>query len=326
MRDFSSKWQHLLVQGFSSAATLLDFLNLSTTLANVDAEKPFATRVPLGFAQRMEKGNANDPLLKQVLAVEQELVKHEGFEPDPLQERLFNPVKGLIHKYHGRVLMTLTGACAVNCRYCFRRSFPYKENNPGRLGWQACFDYIAQEKSIKEVILSGGDPLLVQDDRLAFILEGLSDIPHVQTVRIHTRMPVVLPERVDEGLYGVLRACTLRKVVVLHCNHPHELNESVRVACNTLQNAGCYLMNQSVLLAGVNDSPLILAALSERLFEFRVLPYYLHLLDKVEGSAHFEIPLIEARSIFEQLQALLPGYLVPRLAVEEACRQSKTIV
>ena len=249
----------------------------------------------------------------------------EGFSTDPLAEMSTNPLKGLIHKYHGRVLITLSGACAVNCRYCFRRHFPYQDNNPGRSGWRDICDYIAQDESITEVILSGGDPLIVPDLVLADLLQQLDAIPHLHTLRFHTRIPVVLPERVNERFIEVLAQTRLKKVVVLHCNHAQELDETVHQACIALRKIDCHLLNQAVLLSGVNDDAQILADLSNQLFAFGVLPYYLHLLDKISGAAHFDLSMDKARIIYQQLQKLLPGYLVPRLVREEAGKESKTL-
>lgn len=326
MRDSTSGWQKKLAQGFTTAHELLDFLQLPLALAEDLAEHSFKTRVPRGFAARMQQGNRNDPLLLQVLAVARELAMVEGFVTDPLVEAEANPIQGLIHKYHGRVLLTVTGACAVHCRYCFRRHFPYEENNPGRKGWQQVLDYIAKDPNIHEVILSGGDPLLASDTVLSELVALLETVPHLRTLRIHSRIPVVLPERINEGLLAMLRATRLHTVIVLHCNHAQELDHSVLVACKALRDAGSHLLNQSVLLKGVNDSAPVLATLSQRLFEFGVLPYYLHLLDKVQGAAHFDVSLEDALDIFKSLQCLLPGYLVPRLAKEEAFHKHKTLL
>ncbi len=326
MRDSIPCWQKKLAQGFSSAVELLEFLQLPTSLANNLAEKQFKTRVPRGFAARMQSGNRYDPLLLQVLAVSEELKITDGFIADPLAEAAAIPVSGLLHKYHGRVLLTVTGACAVNCRYCFRRHFPYQDNNPGRAGWQQALDYIANDSCIHEVILSGGDPLLAKDNVLAALFSQLAAIPHLHTLRIHTRIPVVLPERINESFVNLLAANRLHKVVVLHSNHSQELDTHVLGACAALRQVGCHLLNQSVLLAGVNDSAQILAELSERLFACGVLPYYLHVLDKVQGAAHFDVCLNDAVVIFRQLQSLLPGYLVPRLAREDAGKKNKTLI
>jgi L-lysine 2,3-aminomutase len=325
MRDTSLSWQKKLAMGFTSATDLLTFLELPIKDPGL-AEKQFPSRIPQGFAERMQKNNPEDPLLLQVLASTRELDQIEGYVLDPLVEADANPVKGLIHKYHGRVLLTVTGICAVNCRYCFRRHFPYQANNPGRNGWYDVYKYIASDPTITEVILSGGDPLLASDLVLAELIRNLEGIPHLQTLRIHTRIPVVLPERVHDELVQILHASRLRKVVVLHCNHAQELDDSVQQACIALKNAGCHLLNQSVLLAGINDDAQVLATLSHSLFAYGVMPYYLHVLDKVNGAAHFDLPFSRVQAIYHQLQTLLPGYLLPRLAREEPGKASKTLL
>lgn len=319
-------WQKILAQGFSSSAELLKYLELPETLLCEFAEKQFATRVPRSFAARMQPRDERDPLLLQVLAGQQEMQEHSAYVVDPLSEAEKNPLPGLLHKYQGRVLLTLTGVCAINCRYCFRRHFPYQNNNPGRNGWQAVLDYVRADVSIREVILSGGDPLLAADPVLAELITQLGEISHVRTLRFHTRIPVVLPERINQPLLAILSASGLRKVMVLHCNHAQEIDEQVKNACTALRDAGCHLLNQSVLLKGINDTVPALASLSERLFDCGVLPYYLHLLDKVDGAAHFDLPTDTALSIYHQLQRELPGYLLPRLAREEPGKGSKTLI
>jgi EF-P beta-lysylation protein EpmB len=326
MRESKPSWQQHLADGFASAQELLAYLQLPSTLASPLAEKQFRTRVPRGFAARMTPGNPHDPLLLQVLATPDELQGTMHFSKDPLAEAMVTPHKGLLHKYQGRVLFIMTGSCAIHCRYCFRRHFPYQEHNPGRAGWASSLAYIAQHKDIHEVILSGGDPLLVKDNWLAELLTDLAAIPHLRTVRFHTRIPVVLPERITPSLLRILEACPLRKVIVLHSNHPQELDDNVLRACEALAKASCHLLNQSVLLARVNDDVDVLAHLSERLFTCGVLPYYLHVLDKVEGAGHFDLPLPRALQIFRDLQARLPGYLVPRLAREDAGKTQKTLL
>lgn len=325
MRDSSLSWQKKLAQGFSSANELLNYLGLPEQDSGL-AEKQFASRIPLSFAQRMQKANPCDPLLLQVLAVHQELDERLGYDLDPLQETQANPLKGLIHKYHGRVLLTLTGACAVNCRYCFRRHFAYQENNPGRQGWGPVIDYLKKDSSITEIILSGGDPLLASNGVLKQLIKQLEEIPHVHTLRIHSRIPIVFPERIDEELVSLLGDITLNKVMVLHCNHAQELDDEVKKVCGLLKNAGFHLLNQSVLLAGINDDAECLSRLSQTLFSYGVLPYYLHLLDKVKGAAHFDLPLDRAKAIYAHLQSVLPGYLVPRLVCEEAGQLNKTLI
>ncbi len=319
-------WQKNLAEGFSSVAELLEFLALPSSIGSKDAEKKFKTRVPRGFAARMQKGNRFDPLLLQILAVDEELHAIEGYSADPLKEVEGQTTPpGLLHKYQGRVLLTLTGVCAVNCRYCFRRHFPYQANNPGRQGWQEAFAYIQQDASITEVILSGGDPLLASDRLLKEFIQALEAIPHVTILRFHTRIPVVLPERITPALLDILAATRLQKVVVLHCNHAQELDKKVEESCYHLKQINCHLLNQSVLLKGINDKVEVLAALSLRLFACGVLPYYLHLFDKVAGAAHFDLADEKAFALYSQLQKKLPGYLLPRLAREEAGKASKTL-
>lgn len=320
-------WEKILAQGFGSVSDLLDFLELPLSTGSLLAEQTFRSRIPLGFAKRMQKRNAFDPLLLQVLAQEAELLIREDYAVDPLDEYKTNPVKGLIHKYHGRVLLTLTGVCAINCRFCFRRHFPYQDNNPGRKGFKAICDYIAHDSSISEVILSGGDPFMASNSVLSELISQLENIGHVHTLRVHTRLPVVLPERMDEGLLSLLKATPLKKVLVLHCNHAQELNDlSVENAIEGLRQSDCHLLNQAVLLAGVNDEPQILAELSQALFRLNVLPYYLHVLDKVQGTAHFDVPLLKTQQIYQALQRLLPGYLLPRLVREEPGKPAKTLL
>lgn len=326
MRDTFVSWQKILASGFSSGLELLDFLDLPADLFSHAAERSFKTRVPRGFALRMEPKNPRDPLLLQVLAAPAELSNDLAYAPDPLQEKKVNPVPGLLHKYTGRVLLTLSGVCAINCRYCFRRHFPYETNNPGRQGWAQALSYISKDSSIHEVIFSGGDPLLISDTVMADILQQLELIKHVKIVRFHTRIPVVLPERINESLRSILNKTTLKKVVVLHCNHPQEINASVKEACQALREAGCHLLNQSVILKDINNKASILAELSFRLLDCDVIPYYLHVLDKVAGAQHFDMPLQECQAIYKALQLLVPGYLLPRLVREDAGEGSKTLL
>lgn len=327
MRDSSAKWQDILGNGFASARELLDFLQVETS-ANLElAEKIFSSKIPRRFANLMQKGDPEDPLLLQVLASIQELeVSDASFIEDPLLEKDYNKVKGLIHKYAGRVLLTVTGVCAINCRYCFRRYFPYQENNPGRAGWHQALDYIKNDDSITEVIFSGGDPLLASDATLEYLFAHLARISHVETIRIHTRIPVVLPERITQGLLSLLQESRFKIVMVIHSNHPHEISKDVQDICLKLYNYGVTLLNQSVLLRKINDNSDVLKRLSVELFKCRVMPYYLHLLDKTKGTQHFDVPLSDALVIFRELQTMLPGYLVPRLAQEQHGRKNKILI
>lgn len=325
MRETNASWQRVLAEGFASSNALLQFLELPELLASEGAEQVFTTRVPRGFAARMNKADPHDPLLRQVLAVPEELRPAAGFVRDPLDEATYNAKPGLIHKYAGRVLLTVAGACAINCRYCFRRHFPYADNNPGRAGWADALAYIKADTSIHEVILSGGDPLLAPDTTLQFLIQSLEAMSHVQTLRIHTRLPVVLPERITPGLCSLLSASRFQCVVVLHANHAAELSRAVLDACMALRQAGCHVLNQSVLLAGVNNSVDTLVTLSKRLWVCGVLPYYLHVLDKVEGAAHFSVADDEIKLLYKALPAYLPGYLVPRLVQEVPGELSKVL-
>jgi len=321
-------WQEALSDLITDPKELLMLLDLDPALldAALRAARAFPLKVPRGFVTRIEKGNPFDPLLKQILPLDIELQATPGYVADPLQEAQVNPVPGLLHKYHGRVLVTLTSACAVHCRYCFRRHFPYEDNNPGTNGWERIFAYIRQDDSVSEVILSGGDPLAVSDKRLKLFTDQLSRIPHVKRLRIHTRLPVVLPERITDECIDWLTQIKLAPVMVIHVNHPNEISHDVREAMLTLRNARVPLFNQTVLLKGVNDEANTLAALSEALFAAGVMPYYLHVLDRVQGAAHFDMTLCKAREIHAELGNKLPGYLVPRLVCEEPGMPSKTLL
>ncbi|HEX6200415.1 MAG TPA: EF-P beta-lysylation protein EpmB [Thermoanaerobaculia bacterium] len=311
-------WRRALAEAVTDPAELLDLLALPAALLPEArrAAELFGLRVPRGFVARMRPGDPRDPLLLQVLPLGRELEPAPGYSEDPVGEGAAAVRPGLLHKYRGRVLLVVTGACAVHCRYCFRRHFPYAESHPGWSGWGDTLEAMAADPEVREVILSGGDPLSVSDERLAALVAGIEGIPHVERLRVHTRNPVVLPERVDDGLLAWLGGTRLRTVVVVHANHAREIDEPVRAAFARLREAGATLLNQSVLLAGVNDSADALTELSEALFEGGALPYYLHLLDPVQGAAHFEVPEERARRLLGEAAARLPGYLVPRLVRE----------
>jgi EF-P beta-lysylation protein EpmB len=271
----------------------------------------------------MRKGDPDDPLLRQVLPVHHELQDAPGFAEDAVGDLTAVRPGGILHKYRGRALLIVTGACAVHCRYCFRRHFPYNEHSAARDAWRGALDALGSDTSIDEVILSGGDPLTLSDRRLAGLTQALDAIPHLKRLRIHTRLPVVLPERVDDALLAWLMHGRLRRIVVIHANHARELDASVERACRRLLDTGITLLNQSVLLRGINEDAGVLATLSERLFECGVMPYYLHQLDRVRGTAHFEVDEATAVGIMRDLAGRLPGYLVPRLVREEAGRPYK---
>ncbi|MGA7801402.1 MAG: EF-P beta-lysylation protein EpmB [Gammaproteobacteria bacterium] len=319
-------WQQALAQAYRTAGELLQALGLEDRVSPAvqQAARQFPVRVPRGFAARMRREDLHDPLLRQVLPIEAETLAAPGYGPDPLDEGAAMAVPGVLHKYHGRVLLTATGACAVHCRYCFRRHFPYGQANAGAGDWSRALDYLRAHPEVSEVILSGGDPLALADSRLSVLVENLSAIPHLRRLRIHSRTPIVLPERVDGNLLDWLGSTRLRTVVVVHANHPNEIDESVRAAMADLAAAGATLLNQSVLLKGVNDAADILMTLSEVLHDAGILPYYLHQLDRVAGGAHFEVDDRRALALMDQLHGRLPGYLVPRLVREEAGAPGKT--
>ncbi|MCP4407951.1 MAG: EF-P beta-lysylation protein EpmB [Gammaproteobacteria bacterium] len=321
-------WQQQLKQAISDIEELLDLLGLDRCLlpAAELAARKFPLRVPHSFVARMKKGDADDPLLRQVLPLGIETEQTPGYTLDPVGDLNAMPQPGLLHKYQGRILLLTTGACAIHCRYCFRRHFPYAEANPLRNDWSQALDYIASDPSIHEIILSGGDPLVLSDRRLAQLGAALENIAHVRCIRIHTRLPIVLPDRIGKSLLGWLNDLRLHKVIVIHSNHANELDDSVARALSKLASTGAMLLNQTVLLRGINDNAKTLSNLSNALFEIGVLPYYLHLLDRVQGSAHFDVNAKRACALVETLNDSLPGYLVPRLVREQSGALGKSPV
>lgn len=318
-------WQHAQREAYARPADLLAVLGLSAADVGLSeaAAAGFAMRVPRPYAARMRHGDPRDPLLLQVLPVADELRRAAGFDDDPVGDRLAERAPGLLHKYHGRALLITTGACAVHCRYCFRRAFPYSES-VGSTRLDAALKALAALPDVDEVILSGGDPLSLRDERLAELVERLAAMPHLRRLRVHTRVPVTIPSRVTPALVAWLTRTRLTPVMVLHVNHAQEIDATLIEALRPLRAAGVSLLNQAVLLKGVNDSVAAQRALSERLLDAGVLPYYLHLLDRVQGAAHFLVPTRRARALVRELRALLPGYLVPRLVREETGAPSKT--
>ncbi len=314
----TADWKNALATAVRDPADLIETLNLPATLLEPtrSAAAQFPLRVPPDYLSAIAEGNPHDPLLRQVLPSEAELQTVPGFEVDPVGDRAAAVLPGVLHKYRGRVLLTVTGACAVHCRYCFRRHFPYTTENPRSGDWEPALRYIAADTSIREVILSGGDPLTVDDPILAELSGRLDTIGHLRRLRIHSRMPTVVPERVGDPLLAWLTASRLSPVMVVHVNHPAELQPAARRALEELRGAGIWLFNQAVLLRGVNDSLDTLTALSEQLIDCGVVPYYLHLLDRVAGAAHFEVDETSATALIGRLREVLPGYLVPRLVRE----------
>lgn len=307
--------------------SLCDFLNINIESLNafskLDRKPDFAIKVPLHFAQQMVKGDMNDPLLKQVLALAEENEFVEGFLSDPVGDLNKNPIPSLIHKYQGRALLIASPRCDIHCRYCFRRHFPYEQAK--QLNWQAALQQIANDNSIQEVILSGGDPFTLAEKTLVNLIEKIAQIEHVTTLRIHSRTPVVAPNQAPHSEFlNYCQHTRLKVVLVVHCNHPNELSEQTAALFKQYQQAGITLLNQSVLLKGINNHISVLKSLSETLFQQGVLPYYCHLLDRVSGSHHFEVSQPEALTIFEKLRQQLPGYLMPKLVREEAGKPYKT--
>ncbi|NIY47553.1 EF-P beta-lysylation protein EpmB [Cedecea colo] len=319
-------WLTQLADVITDPDELLHILNINADealLAGRDARRLFALRVPRAFVARMEKGNPHDPLLRQVLTAKQEFVTAPGFSTDPLEEQ-HSVVPGLLHKYRNRALLLVKGGCAVNCRYCFRRHFPYADNQGNKRNWQAALAYISEHPELDEIIFSGGDPLMAKDHELEWLLSELEAIPHIKRLRIHSRLPIVIPARITDALVGRIARSRLQTLLVNHINHAQEIGDEFRAAMASLRQAGVTLLNQSVLLRGVNDNAQTLADLSNALFDAGVMPYYLHVLDKVQGAAHFMVSDDEARKIMRELLTLVSGYMVPKLAREIGGEPSKT--
>jgi len=313
----AADWRELWRASITDAGELLRTVQLGHLAGRLPpGDAGFALRVPRGFAARMRPGDPDDPLLLQVLPQLAELEQAPGYVADPVGDLAAREAQGLLHKYEGRALLIASGSCAVNCRYCFRRHFPYGEEMAAAGQWRKALDHLRQDASIAELILSGGDPLSLATPKLEELSRGLAALPQVTRLRIHTRLPVVLPERIDAAFLAWFAALPLQKVVVLHANHANEFDAAVDAACRRLREAGATLLNQSVLLKNINDDADTLSELSERLFAAGVLPYYLHQLDRVQGSAHFEVDDARARALVEAIRGRLPGYLVPKLVRE----------
>ena len=324
-------WQQELAGARISVQALLAALQIPADqyqpmLLASDQTSNFPLRVTQSFIRRMQSGNINDPLLRQVLPIQDELVEHPSFSADPLEEARFNPAPGIIHKYAKRALLIVTQACAIHCRYCFRKQFPYDENRPGLHGWEQSLAHLRQDTSINEVIYSGGDPLAASDDFLKQLTHSIANIDHIKRLRLHTRLPVVLPSRIDNALLDWLQRWPRQTVMVIHCNHPNELNDEVGEALAKLAGVGVTLLNQAVLLRGVNDTAAIQVELCEKLFDYGVTPYYLHMLDKVSGTRHFEVSRAAAIALAAAMRGQLPGFLLPRLVEEIPGADSKTPV
>ncbi len=318
-------WQKDLREVITEPKQLLALLNIAPDdyLQHFKARTLFPVRVPMSFIKRMKKGDINDPLLRQVMPLSEEFIVTNGYVVDPLEEH-DTVAEGLLHKYKNRVLMIVKSACAINCRYCFRRHFPYEDNSPNKRRWQGALEYISQHSEISEVIFSGGDPLMANDDHLSWLVAQIEQISHVTRLRIHSRLPVVIPNRITKKFVKLLSDSRLKPAIVLHINHPNEINQELIEAIEPLRLARIPLFNQSVLLKGINDNAKTLINLSETLFDAGIQPYYLHMFDPVQGAAHFDVSEKESVEIAKAMLASLPGFLMPKLVREIAGQANKT--
>jgi L-lysine 2,3-aminomutase len=321
-------WQSILAEAVRSPAELCRMLRLEPRLA-AEAEQAagqFPLLAPRPYLARIRPGDPTDPLLLQILPQTAETAATPGYGPDPLGEAAAGCGPGLLRKYHGRILMVATGACAVHCRFCFRRHFPYQDCSCARALWEPALREIAADRSVSEVILSGGDPLTLSDLELTHLADQLAEIPHVRRLRVHSRLPVVIPQRVTDELVSWLCGGRLSPIMVVHVNHSAEIDKQVAAALGRLVDAGIPVLSQSVLLRGVNDGVDVLAELFRRLIDLRVMPYYLHQLDPVAGAAHFEVPVAAGIALVKQLRARLPGYAVPRYVREIPGETNKVVL
>ena len=320
-------WRVQLREAYRTPQQLLSSLGFSAEQQKLMLadDQGFATLVPKAFAKKMRPHDPTDPLLLQVLPQAGEAIVDPSFNDDPLEEARFNPMPGIVHKYQGRALLIAAGHCAINCRYCFRRHYPYSDQKRARSEWQQSLSYIEQHPDIEEIILSGGDPLALTDPQLFELITAIEAIPHIKRLRIHSRLPIVLPQRITLELCQRLENCRLTCVLVVHANHANELAIDVAQACERLRQHKVQLLNQSVLLAQINDNLASLKKLSERLFDLGIMPYYLHLPDHVAGTKHFFVSLERGQAIVAQMQACMSGYLVPKLVREEPGKLSKTL-
>jgi len=321
-------WQQELQSAFTNLRDLCQFLELpidDIAQHNVASDK-FPLLVTRSYAERIKKADWFDPLLRQILPSAYELKQPPGFLSDPVGDTQATALPGLIHKYHGRILVIATGACAIHCRYCFRREFPYSDNSVNRSQIDSINTYLQQNTDVSEVILSGGDPLTLGETKFRDLFNSLINNPQVKRLRIHTRLPIVLPSRITTDLLDTFSSTNKHVIIVIHANHANELTTDVADALFALKSAGVTLLNQTVLLNGVNNDPSSLIRLSQRLFDCHTLPYYLHVLDKVAGAAHFDCSLSDIHATYQEVQRQLPGYLVPKLVKEEAGQPYKTLL
>jgi EF-P beta-lysylation protein EpmB len=321
-------WRQQFAQSIRTPKALLESLQfdqqqIQSMLAD---EQGFSTLVPSSYVQRMQAKNPLDPLLLQVLAQRAEAKVHPDFNHDPLAEADFNPAPGVVHKYQGRALLIAAGHCAINCRYCFRRHFPYEQQQRSRAQWQQSLAVLAQDTELEEIILSGGDPLALTNNALFALIDEIEQLPQVKRLRIHSRLPIVLPARITSALCQRLANSPLQVVLVVHCNHGQEINDEVAAACQQLKQAGVTLLNQTVLLDSINADVDVQCELQQALFNAGVLPYYLHLPDHVAGTQHFFVDRETGQQLHRAMQERLPGYLVPRLVKEEPGKKHKTLI
>jgi EF-P beta-lysylation protein EpmB len=321
-------WRQSVKDAVRDPAELCRLLDLPPEVATraTAAHGDFPLFVPRELIARMRPGDPHDPLLRQVLPLDAESAPAEGYLVDPVGDGAARRLPGVLCKYRGRVLLITSGACAVHCRYCFRRHYPYAQEPHAPRDWRPAIAEITRDRELREVILSGGDPLMLIDRHLADLTQRLAAIPHLTRLRVHTRLPIMIPQRVTDELLRWLTGTRLAPVMVVHANHAAEIDGEVAAALTRLVMAGIPVLNQAVLLRGVNDSVAAMAELCERLVDLRVMPYYLHQLDRVAGAAHFEVPVAEGLQIINALRARLPGYAVPRYVQEIAGRPGKTVL
>lgn len=322
----TQNWKHALSTAFRSVDELLKYCNVDKQVPPLRVVTRFPFRVTRYYASLIEKGNAMDPLLLQVLPDVQENENVRGYTTDAVGDQQAMVVPGLIHKYHGRALLTVTSACAIHCRYCFRQHYPYSDNITDTSCGGKVMQYLSEHTEISEIILSGGDPLMLGDEKLELLINNLNHLPHIRLLRIHTRLLSVLPERMNASLMSVLKQFQGHVVFVTHINHANEISEKNAAVFHWLSQSGYRIFNQSVLLARINNSVETLSRLSHRLFENNITPYYLHRLDKVQGAAHFDVSRSESCRLYSRLRNRLPGYLLPRMVEEIAGQRAKTTV
>ncbi len=318
-----STWRQIQIQNFVSWEKLSLFLQLDKNEQEILVKSSFPLNLPLRLAEKIQKQSLDDPILKQFLPLTKELLKESGFKEDPVGDASFKKESKLIQKYQGRALLVVSSACAMHCRYCFRKNFSYEVSRKDFLPELAV---IEKDASLHEIILSGGDPLSLGNEELKKLLESLDKIPHIKRIRFHTRFPIGIPERIDEPFLKILEEMTKQIIFVIHSNHPKELDSTIFSSLKKIQKLGIPILNQSVLLKGINDSLDTLKELFETLSDHGILPYYLHQLDKVSGAGHFEVDESKGKSLMKELSKVLSGYSLPKYSKEEQGHFSKTII